>query len=79
MGVFDRNVVKYINYTEPKYTWGQKADGTWYCKEFKSETIVEGDRDIQLVNEVLNKYNKKDPVEVGIEEKPKKKKEDRKN
>jgi hypothetical protein len=59
MNIIEKNVTKYVNYNESKYTWGQKADGTWYCKEFKSDTIEEGEQDINIINKMLNKFNKK--------------------
>ena len=56
-------VSKYINYNESKYSWGQKADGTWYCKEFKTDTINEADKEINEINMMLNKYNEKNAKE----------------
>ena len=56
--VLDKNITKYINYHDPKYTWGQKAaDGSWFCKEFKSDTIEEGKSDIIEINKMLNEVN----------------------
>ena len=66
-------VNKNINYNESKYTWGQKADGTWYCKEFKSDTIEEGKADINAINNMLNPFNKKEKVKPEIKSKPKNK------
>ena len=72
--MLDKNVVKYININIPPFIWGQKADGTWYCKEFKSETVEEEDGIINNVNVMLNKYNIKEDKE---KDKVKKKKEDK--
>lgn len=58
--MLDKNVTKYINISDPKYTWGQKADGTWYCKEFKTNTIDEAKTDINNINTMLNNFNKKE-------------------
>ena len=60
-------IVKYINMSEKKYVWGQKADGTWYCKEFKTDTIDEASVEINSINVLLNNVNmgkmdKKRPV-----------------
>jgi len=55
--MLDKNVTKYVTISDPKYTWGQKADGTWYCKEFKSDTIDDGETDIGKINKMLNKFN----------------------
>ena len=52
-------ITKYINMNDPKYTWGQKADGTWYCKEFKTDTIDEGKNDIDSINKMLNPFNER--------------------
>ena len=58
--MLDKNITKYINLSDPKYTWGQKSDGSWYCKEFKTDTIDEADENINMINDMLNKYNQKD-------------------
>lgn len=58
--VLDKNITKIMNMSDPKYTWGQKADGTWYCKDFKTDTIEEADIDINNINIMLNKYNNKE-------------------
>jgi len=53
-------IIQYINVNDPRFTWGQKADGTWYCKEFKTDSIEQANTEINLINGVLNEYNKKD-------------------
>jgi len=67
--MLDRHVNKIINMNDPRFTWGQKADGTWYCKEFKSETIQEADENIDEINQVLNKYNIKEKKDKPVKEK----------
>jgi len=52
-------IIQYININDPRFTWGQKADGTWYCKEFKTETIEQANNEINQINIVLNEKNVK--------------------
>ena len=54
--MFDKKT-EIINLGDPKYTWGQKSDGKFFCKEFKTDTIDEADIIIEKIIIMLNKHN----------------------
>ena len=60
---------KYIKIEVEKYKVRQNADGTWVCSEYKANSIKELDIGIGEINQVLNKYNKKEKPPTPPKEK----------
>ena len=51
---------KYIKISESRMVCGQTSSGVWYCKELPAETTKQLDKLIGEVNNIMNKYNKKE-------------------